>query len=55
MQLILICSIRTSLIHCWNAAGALHSPNDMTRYSYVPSFVEKVFFHSSPSLILMLW
>jgi len=41
-----MCSTRTSLIHCWNAAGALHSANGMTKYMYVPNFVETVVFHS---------
>ena len=47
------CSVR--LIHCWNAAGALHNPKGMTWYLYVPNLVVKVVFHSSPSLIHILW
>jgi len=55
MQHMSMSAIRTSLIHCWNITSALHSPNGMTRSSYVPSRVEKVLFHSSPFLIRILW
>ena len=47
------CSVR--LIHLWKVAGALHSPNGITKYSYVPYLLVKVVFHSSPFLILTLW
>lgn len=40
------------LIHTrMKVLGALDSPKGMTNHSYNPSFVLKVFFHSSPSLI----
>ena len=42
------------LFHRWKAAGALVCPKGLTKYSYVPYFVVKVVFHSSPSLILTL-
>ena len=51
MQHISMYSIRTWLIHCLNAAGVLDSQKGVTRYSYVPSFVENIVFHSSPCLI----
>ena len=55
MQQISMYSIRTSLIYRWNAPGALHNPKGMPMYSYAPSFVKNVVFHSSPSWIRMLW
>ena len=54
MQHMSINSMRVSLIHRWNAAGALHSPNDITSYSYVPNLVENAVLYSSPSLIRIL-
>jgi len=54
MQHMSIYDCNVLLIHLWNAAGALVSPKGITKYSYVPYFVVKVVFHSSPSLILML-
>jgi len=33
----------------------LHSLNGITKYLYLPNIVEKVVWHSSPSLIPMLW
>ena len=48
-----LCSVR--LIHLWNVAGALYSPNGITKYSYVPYLPVKVVFHSSPFLIRTLW
>src|SRR6202012_3228801 len=54
MQHMSMYSMRVSLIHRWNAAGALHSPNGMTLYSYVPTLVENAVLYLSPSLICML-
>ena len=47
------CSVR--LIHLGKVAGALHSPNGITKYSYVPYWLIKVVFLSSPFLNLTLW
>ena len=46
------CSVQ--LIHLWKVAGALHSPNGISKYSYVLYLLVKVVFHSSPFLILTL-
>src|ERR1700716_28391 len=35
--------------YAWKEAGALQSPNGMTRYSKWPYLVRKAVFHSSPS------
>ena len=46
--------MKISLIHRRKAAGAFHSPNGLTRYSYVPNLVKNAVLYSSPSLIQML-
>ena len=38
---------------CWKEAGALVSPNGMTRYSNDPYWQRKAVFHSSPFAIQM--
>ena len=47
-------SAKISFMNHWNIAGALVSPNGITKYSKVPYQVQKVVFHSSPSLMQIL-
>ena len=44
-------SLKMSFIMVWKVAGLLVRLKNMTRGSMRPQFVQKVAFHSSPSLI----
>jgi hypothetical protein len=45
--------IKTEFMRYMKYAGALVSPNDITRYSYSPYLVEKAVFGISQGLILI--
>ena len=45
----------TLFISLINVLGALVSQNGIISHSYIPSFILKVVFQSSPSLILIWW
>jgi hypothetical protein len=45
--------MNTEFIRYMKCAGALVSPNDITKYSYNPYLVEKVFLETSSGRILI--
>jgi hypothetical protein len=45
--------MNTEFIRYMKSAGALVSPNDITKYSYNPYLVEKVVLGTSPGRILI--